>query len=204
MKPRVGLISALKVVAIVAIVCTSFIVGINVLALRFVETVSIASYSSPAGLGDVVFIRYLPLFTDTYMAIDLTPGEDGDEFIIGHVECGDGHRFMGAVKSKDGTVIAVRTTAGYGNLSYKELGGQFPFTHAYDFKNKSMIVAPYRYEDGVSKPWNDRAIKILKLLEERGGVVPLIEDKHQLEYDRLSFSQSKRWREMITEFQKQE
>ena len=200
MKSRSVLITAVKVIVGAVVLLAVFFVGINIWIKRELRKVSIAAHSCPAGLGDVLFVKTTSLFSDIYLAVDLTPGNDGDEFIIGFVDCADGPSFMKAVKSNDGTVIAVRTTAGNANLPEEKGGGHFPFTHAYDFKEQIMIVpsdpshgAAYESKESC----NERASKIFKLLQERGGSVSLIRDRYELDLERLSYSKSKRWVEMI-------
>lgn len=195
---------------LIAVVLLFFItVGFvfKILAMRFVESVSIATHPSQVGLGDLVFIETTSLFPLIYLAIDLTPGNDGDEFIVAFLDSSDSYSFKGAVKSNDGTVVAIRTTVGDLALPEEKGGGFYPFTHAYDFKTQTMISSSdtvYSNSDGSEAVWDDTAEKIFNLLQERGGPVPFIKNRGELGFKRLSYSESQRWREMISEFNESE
>ncbi|MCF7955699.1 MAG: hypothetical protein K9M75_07860 [Phycisphaerae bacterium] len=197
----------LMLIAVVVLLIAAVGVAFNVLFRREMKKVSIATYSSPAALGDLFFLETTSLFPQIYLAIDLTPGKDGGEFIAAHIDSSDSYSFEGAVKSNDGTVIAIRTTIGNLALPEEKGGGLYPFTHAYDFKTRTLIHPlddSHINSDGSEAVWDGRAEKILQLLQERGGQVPFIENRRQLDYERLSYSKSKRWLDMINAYHNQE
>ncbi|MCD6392473.1 MAG: hypothetical protein J7M40_03100 [Planctomycetes bacterium] len=199
MKPKGVLewIPRLIVIGVVLFIITT--IGVYAWFFKEVSKVSIASYPLPAEPGEVIFLRTGGLFTDMYLVVNPTPDTEGGELIVGRIVQGDGYHFYDASLSKDGTVIAARTGARGDNLSRTEQGGQFPFTHAYDFKNQTVIAPAYKESSEATKPWNDRAIQILQLLQKRGGAVHFIDSQH-LYFKQLSYFRSRRWNRMISEY----